>query len=248
MTNNIDFLPARYGEQHVKRRMRIWLLTIVGIFASGIAITSSVQLALQKQVESQLAAIEFQYSSAQATRSMFDRLQARLVAMQATAGLYAYLENSWPSTQILLAVSRPLTEEITLSELTIAAEAEESFGLPARSPRARRRPTAETVQPAGVPAKLDVDALKEQMRDKRTVLRLAGITNSDIALHRYVSQLNNNELFAKAELLSVTSSTNRALRWSEFLIRVIVRREDDFEIKNHTAMDAPETRLVARGL
>lgn len=224
MPNQIDFLPARYREQDVRRRSRLWLLSILGFFVCVIAATYAVQSAFRKQAESQLAAVEFPHASAKATQEMYNRLQSRLSVAQASASLYAYLESSWPRTQIVLAVSRPLTDEITLTELTIAAEAEQVDGGTGRTSRRRREPEAE--QTSGLPAKRDLDSLRQQLAKKRTVVRLSGTTTDDVALHRYISKLSGDRLFDKAELLSFESSSADDSAKAEFLLRVVVRKSD----------------------
>lgn len=221
MSHQIDFLPARYREQKVRRRSRLWLLSILGVFVSVIAITSTVQMTFYKDVKNQLTTVKFQHSAAEATQNMHDRLQSDLARARASASLYAYLQSNWPRTQIILAVSRPLTDEITISELTVAIEAEPAEGRGRESSRRRGR-QPETKQVGGLPARRDLDALRKRMADKRTVVHLSGKTTDDVALHRYVSRLNGDTLFDKAELMSFESSSGDGVDSAEFVVRVIV--------------------------
>jgi hypothetical protein len=226
MSNTIDFLPLRYSEQNVKRRSRLWLLSILGLFACVIAVTFTIQMALHKQAKTQLTTIEFQHASAQATKQMFNQLQTRLATAQTSAYLYAYLERNWPRTQIIRAVATPLTDEITLSELTIAVEAEQAETRTRQTSR-RRRGAPESNQMSGSPETSDLSTLQQQMAAKRTIVHLAGTTTDDVALHRYVSRLGNDALFANAELLSIESATGQQEAPSaEFLLRVTVRESD----------------------
>jgi len=220
MSHQIDFLPERYREQKVRRRSRVWLLAILGIFGSVIAITSTVQMAFYKDAESQLATVKFQHGAAEATQNMHDRLQSDLARSRATASLYAYLQSNWPRTQIIIAVSRPLTDEITISELTVAIEADQAEGRGRESSRRRREP--ESKQVGGLPARRDLEVLRKRMADKRTVVHLTGKTKDDVALHRYVARLNGEALFEEAELMSFESSSRDGFDSAEFVVRVIV--------------------------
>lgn len=225
MSQQIDFLPTRYREQKVRRRSRLWLLSVLGIFACVIAITYSVQIALYKSAENQLATVQFQHRSARATQNVYDRLQKNLARVQASASLYTYLQSTWPRTQIILAVARPLTGEISLSELTVTVEAEQPEER-RRGLSRSRRPAPESKPADGLPAQNDLDALRDELTDKRTVVRVSGTTTDDVALHRYVSRLSNDLLFEKAELMNLESSSGGGTDSAEFLVRIIVCDSD----------------------
>lgn len=219
----IDFLPTRYHDQGVKRRSQIWRYLLVVLFGGVCAATAVGQHVLRRAVALQIEQVATQHISAEAADKRFHALQAELLEVQAEAELYTFLRHPWPRTQIMVAVAKHLPESVSLMQLQIQGE------LPAAEKRApsRRVRTSESEEDAATNqprAQRDFKNLNEEFGRLQTVVNIVGETTDTATLHKFVADLADNNLFAKAELVSLDALTGKTqIDSSEFSVRIVVR-------------------------
>ena len=118
---NIDFLPARYKEQHATRRKHAWRLVVVCLFGSSVVLAALFQNTLHRTISAQLEASVQQYGDAESRRAKLTTLQADLRLARHEAELYTYLQHPWPRSQILAAIADPLPEGIAVRMISVWA-------------------------------------------------------------------------------------------------------------------------------
>ncbi len=218
----IDFLPTRYHEQKAKRKTKVWRLLLLVVFGGICAATAFGQYRLRQSVVQQLNDVESTHKVAVAANNRFDNLQTELQKIRADAELYTFLRHPWPRTQILRAVTKPLPESIALTELQVQSQ-RERVRRSESQPRNRRRDESTEEQPKMLPARQDLQQMREEFAAARTFVHLTGLTTDTVALHKYVADLSSAKLFSKAELLSLESiDQEHQDRVSEFDVRLIV--------------------------
>src|SRR5262245_63954798 len=119
---NIDFLPEIYKQQRVQRRARTWWCTVAGIFATAILTASCYQWMIRRGIHLELQEAEPKYAQALKREAELQLVRQEISRAEEVASLYAYLAHSWPRTQLLAAVVRPLPDSVRLSEVTISFE------------------------------------------------------------------------------------------------------------------------------
>lgn len=201
----LDFLPTQYRQRHVQRRSKPWRIIIALAFVALLSAAGFSQYVYRRHVEEELAAITAPYEMALAQAGKLAEVQARLESARATSELYTYLRHPWPRTQLLAALMAPMPEEITLKQLRITHNTPQG---PVRAERRNRsqREAEEKQFEKLLPAARDLRRLRDRFDKMATVVLISGTTTQSAALHRYLSELGNTRLFAKAELDSIENS------------------------------------------
>ena len=224
--HNIDFLPDKYRQQRASRRNRIWLLILVALFGAVISATSLFQYGLHDSITQQLALVDIQYANTQALKRQRDDVVQRRREALAAANLYAYLHHPWPRTQILAAIAEPLPEPVMLAEVRIGREMPRQGVSPGQRGRRRSDPGEEEEEDVSqlLPAERDLKRLRDEIDKAQTIVSIVGITDEASALHRYLADLGDSELFMKAELSSIESlEDEQQPNASRFSARLIMR-------------------------
>jgi len=214
--HDIDFLPAEYRYEHLRRRRQVWGITVMLTFVGLLAAAAWVQQQRYRKAQEQLDAVLPEYETAVAQSNRLAEIQSELKAARADAELYTYLRHRWPQTQILAALLAPLPDEITFCEVQISEE------MPAEPvPTQRRSRTdreAEKEELAKLsPANRDLKQLRSECDPRQTTVSVSGVTSDSAALHHYLGALGQVDLFKEAELLSVEteeSDKDAVLRFS----------------------------------
>jgi hypothetical protein len=223
---DIDFLPNRYREQRAGRQVKIWQLGVLVIFGGAIAATAIGQFALRCAVARQVADVEPPYASAKNDEQRFAQLQQQLRDEQTTAELYAYLNHPWPRTQILAAIARPLPDSLTLGDLLVTKETDQTVSAGFQRNEPSRGASSEPGQSdtQTTPAERDLNRLRDEHDRSLTVVYTSGVTTDSAALHRYVAQLGADVLFTKVDLRSFeSSSSGLPAGLSKFSLRLVIR-------------------------
>src|SRR5262249_26273514 len=118
----IDFLPDIYRQREIMRRARLWWGIVVVIFGSAIGVAATAQAWLKHNLVRQLDDVAPQYAAAQAQVQELSSLQSEINRAGNVASLYTFLESSWPRTQLLAELVRPLSSTIRLSQIHLAEE------------------------------------------------------------------------------------------------------------------------------
>lgn len=244
VVTQLDFLPAAYRQQSLRRRDRRWRAVL---FIGGMTVLATAWIyrvvdhrAAQHSFDSLTAAHE----AAVNTQRKWEAAQQRLLRLNQEADLITYLKHPWATSQTLAAIISPMPESVRLTELKISRE---SIGgraaqTPAK-PNPNEKPNAAASQIP--PAVQDLTRLREEYDQQQVVVLLSGETLDGDALHRYIRRLASSELFAAAELSSLqreTSANNKQLPRSQFQARAVVRPSIGQAGSTETA--APKTQLA----
>lgn len=202
--HEIDFLPAEYRQKDAQRQSKPWRVVVVGVFVAVIGFAAAGQHRRRAMLEDELIAVGPKYEAIVKVGQEVEALQQELDLAAADAELFTYLRHRWPQTQILDALLDPLPDEIAFEQLAIHRES------PGRSrsgrPLSRAEREDQAQQLASLPAAAaDLARLRQQYDRLETVVTVTGVTSQSAALHRYLGDLNQVDLFSKTELDTIES-------------------------------------------
>jgi hypothetical protein len=151
----------------------------------------------------QLAAVSAPYDAAQAGQERLQDLNRQILRTQKEAELFTYLRHPWPQTQLLAAVTEPITDSVVLTELRIGRQ----FDAPLRrrETRSGAERDGEPADSAATLAEQDLVQLRQACDERSVVIHLVGVTTDAADLHSYMGHLRAKDLFLKAELSSMES-------------------------------------------
>jgi Tfp pilus assembly protein PilN len=215
----IDFLPAAYREAGVQRKNVTLRVGVVVAFLAAIGFAAIYQQHLRILSDQQLTELLPSYENAKQETKRLAQLQQLLQTADKQAELCTYLRHPWPRSQILAAVVKPLPDEVELKELSIVREPITGAG----SMPQHAESLGESAAKKGDPSEHDLTALREQWDKTRVVVKLSGVTDDALALHRYFGQLDHGELFTKVDVGTIEQSTNPSDKRIQFTARVFVR-------------------------
>jgi len=219
--HEVDFLPAQYRQQHLRRRSQPWQAVVAMAFFALLVGAGFAQHRQRQRIESDLEAIEPQYQTALEQKQRLAELEGRLAEVRAEAELLAYLRHPWPRTQLLAAIVAPLPDEITLQQIQIRRAAPQQ---PSGERRTRAGAQNEEKKVAGLaPAARDLAELRQRLDGARTVVTLSGTTRQSAPLHRYLGELAEHPLIAKTELESIENVEGAAEPTLRFETTLLVR-------------------------
>lgn len=201
---NIDFLPAEYRQQTDKRKGMPYRLIIVAICAVLVGLAQTAQTYFARRAKAELAEVNPQYDMVLKLNAQLSDLQTKAQNVRAAADLHAYLRHPWPASQLLAAIYACVPEPITLNELRIRRDASRGNQGPARS--LAERQAEEQAQAKLPPAMRDLKSLRDAFDRSTTTIQLTGITDSGPAVHRFLAELAENDLFTKVVLLSMENA------------------------------------------
>src|SRR5690242_9526610 len=119
MMHEIDFLPARYREKQARQVDRWWRVAVASAVGLGLAAAAGYQFAEQQLVESERAVVQPAYDEAIALAQRLEKVRVDWSEAQSKARLIAYLSHPWPRSQVLATVTKPLPEDVTLTEVKV---------------------------------------------------------------------------------------------------------------------------------
>jgi hypothetical protein len=219
---DIDFLPIQYHQKNAYRQAKPWQIIVVTSFLGLVALLTISQNVHRQFVERQLADLTPTYEMALGQERQLADVKAQLKRMACEAELITYLRHPWPKSQLLSALLSRLPEEITLQQLQITREAENSNATSDRRPAMVVGNSADQ-QKITSPAERDLQTLQNQSEGKQIVIILTGATANSAALHHYLDEMQSNSLFAKAELGSVTSAGETSGAAIQFHAKLVVK-------------------------
>ena len=173
-------------------------------------------------MERQLADLTPAYEMALGQERQLADVRVQLKRMECEAELITYLRHPWPKSQLLSALLSRLPEEITLQQLQIIRETDNSTAASDRRPLMVVGNTTDQ-QKSILPAERDLQTLKSQSEGKQIVIILTGSTTDSAALNHYLDEMQSNSLFAKAELGSVTSVGEASASAIQFHAKLVVK-------------------------
>jgi hypothetical protein len=219
---NIDFLPDAYRKRDTLRRARWWWGAVVAIFGVAIGSAAFAQSLLKQTVQRELALVEPQYLAAQLRVQEMTNLQAQIAAASRAARLATWLEHPWPRSQVLAEIVHPLPSGVYLTEIHVTEETVEKQTKQVAGPR--RRPKQEDEGPQLTGAEADLERLRVEANERRTVVRVAGATADVAAVHGYVSEVGKSSLFSDVLLESHETLIDEKQRsQTTFSLRLILQ-------------------------
>jgi hypothetical protein len=217
---DIDFLPVQYHQKNAYRQAKPWQIIVVTSFLGLVVLLTISQNIHRQFVESQLADLMPAYQMALAQERQLAEVRAQLKEMESKAELITYLRHPWPRSLLLSAILSKLPEEITLQQMQIIREAENSATASHPALVVGNPPDQQnTISPAA----RDMQTLQNQSEGKQIVIILSGATENSAALHHYLDEMQSNSLFAKAELGSVTSIGESSGAAIQFHAKLVVK-------------------------
>jgi hypothetical protein len=201
---DIDFLPVQYHQKYAYRQAKPWQIIVVSSFLGLVALLTISQNVHRRFVERQLADLTAAYEMAMGQERQLADVQAQLKRTESEAELITYLRHPWPKSQLLSALLSNLPEEITLQQVQIIREVDNSVAAADRRPALVVGNSADQ-QKNMSPAERDIQILQSQSEGKQIVIILSGATVNSASLHHYLDEMQSNSLFVKAELGSVNS-------------------------------------------
>ncbi len=197
--HDVDFLPVEYRQKHARRQSQPWQVVVAAAIVGLAATAAIVQNVRRHRVAADLATIDAVYRVAISEQNEVAEGQKRLQDARARAELYTYLRHPWPRTQLLAALIGPLPDAVTLQSIQILRESPLH-----RRPPANQPPTDPKAEEARLkslaPAERDLEQLRRRLDSLDTVVVLSGTATDIAALHQYIGDLENTDIFEKAEL------------------------------------------------
>jgi hypothetical protein len=216
----IDFLPDIYRQREIMRRARLWWGIVVVIFGSAIGVAATAQAWLKHNLVRQLDDLAPQYAAAQAQVQELSSLQADINRAGHEASLYTFLDSSWPRTQLLAELVRPLSTAIRLTQIHLAEEDQARSAIQAGP---RNLKAEEEAAAKATPSERDLTKLQDENDRRQTAIEIDGHTADVAGLHRYVEDINRSPLIASANIKSLEAASANQQGRTRFTLRVIVR-------------------------
>jgi hypothetical protein len=218
----VDFLPARFREQQVQRRVTGWQIAVVAAFAGLLGSTAWLQHRSISRLEETAARVRAQHEAATQTARELGGLQQELGGLDAHAALFTYLRHPWPRTQILTAVLRHIPSAITLDEVRVVRENTARPAAPAGAGPSNGAASAEQEKPA--PPVADLDKLRREAEATDTVVSVIGRTHDVAALHQFLERVAEEALIARATVHSLERSDDDGEVEVKFEAKIILRK------------------------
>jgi len=194
----VDFLPARYHENDLRRKATAWRYVLVLMFGGAIGAATFGQFAIKRTVRLQLAELRAQHQAASGVKETAAMLEKELRWTEEISALYTYLRHPWPRTQLLACVARSLPESVAINELRIHQDDSRSG---ARS-AVRTLPIVEGESKIS-PASRDLQELRGANDSTPTVIHIRGTARDAVELNEYVAALGFYPIFKSAKLTSL---------------------------------------------
>ena len=217
----LDFLPTEYREASGRRKRVGWRAIVTVLFVAAVGSASAVQYSMRLGLQRELEQFRQQSVLVEAQAARVAALEHDVAAARHRAELVTFLRHPWPRTQILDAVVARLPDGLVLTSLRLFEEP-----LPAGAEARVLSVEGQAVN--RTPAERDLDRLRGEAEARRSVVLLEGTTDDAIALHRYLGELAECDLFAQTELTSLAGPDDRdddegEPAPSRFMARLVLR-------------------------
>lgn len=217
----VDFLPASFREKSRRWRSSFYhALAIAGLGTTVAGLAIYQQTAFHR-AERLLADVHARYDQALADNARFAELQKELGEVEADAQIRTYLRHPWPRSRLLSSVIAPLPDSLVLTDIQLLRQARETAAAPTAAPALAEQDLQKELE-KHPPRLQDLKRLRPLFDNSEVAVKLEGRTSSIAALHGYLSELNRNPLFAKAELDSIAADSKETTEGAKFSLRVQV--------------------------
>jgi hypothetical protein len=186
---------------------------------------AGIQFWLRHDIRQQLGELQPQFVKPQSQVRELASLNAQIAKAGRSAGLFTFLEDPWPRTQILAELVRPLPASVQLTRIQIGEEEVLRAAPQANGSPRRRGPRQEEEEgPKLSPVDQDLAQLRADAERRQAFVDLEGQTQDVAELHAYVAQIGRSPLFTSAQIntLEETPGDEQPAQMN-FTLRAIVR-------------------------
>lgn len=198
---SVDFLPSEYRQRYARQRRQTWRTVALGAVGLAMLAAAFHQSQTRRRIEQELAITTPQYEKALATTKQLGEIQSELALARADAELFTWIGHPWPRSRIIAALLEPLPDEIGFTRLEIHRQSQ-----PVKTrqdPLSFPGKTGADDPSALPPAARDLQQLRAKFDTAPTVVSVEGVAAESGVLHQYLSELNRQGLFLRAELESL---------------------------------------------
>lgn len=209
--NVLDFLPDSYRQRRAQRqrsKLRRWAVAI------SLALMLAGGVEQQRKIEElrgQQALLHQQHQQFLLRLPDPGALRQTLKRLEAQANLVNYLRLRVPPTRLLACITNTLPRYVSLAELHVEYEtASRPATSRANAPPARAAPTTkqrvaarqpDRPEEPALPSESDIKRLLEDAERYRTVITVSGMAIDDLAVSRYLANLERTGLFEDVRLV-----------------------------------------------
>lgn len=194
---DLDFLPARYREQHRHRRLNLWRIVVVTTATALLVVGAGHQWSVRWNLQWELAAAKQRFESQRALAEQLGQLQTDLNQAEAKAQLLAFLEHRWPLTQLLAATLNSVPAEMRITSLHLVRE-QVAPSTGASPPNAELTPDQAPVEES--PLLTDLHTLQKECDSNQACILLEGTVASAADVQNYLRGVRESELVVAAEI------------------------------------------------
>lgn len=221
----IDFLPASYRQQTVRRRDRRWRVAVLAIGAVLLAAAWIYRVIDHRAAHRNFEILTDAHQAALQTQQAWQAAQTKLDQANREAALITYLKHPATTSQTLAAIIAPLPESLRLTEIKIVRETLRQDGEEA-APRRNLGDKPDAADAGLPPAERDLAQLRREYDKQQVVVMLSGEALDGEALYQYIRQLASGDVFVRAELTSLVRDASAArshVALSRFQARAVMR-------------------------
>ncbi len=215
--DELDFLPARYRQQHTGRRTTARCMIAAGGCALVLIVSYSVQRHQRSRLQDEQDLVATHHQIAVTQTKQLAQLQARTADLTDQAQMYTYLRHPWPRTAMLDAIARSAPDSVVLTEIKVS-----------RTPQkvgrttAQRSPAAPSDPLEGIAA--DLQQLRKEFDNTRVLVTVEGITYDATEFHSlFMGRLRQARLFPASKLLSIREDKSLPSGASRFRVELTTK-------------------------
>ncbi len=226
---SIDFLPASYHENRIRRGRKIWRRAILAITLTLIVIGTVDQRRKQSQLAAKCRKVEQHAKKLTNSLESADDLRRRKHELRAKANLITYLRVNVPSTLLISTVTNSLPEYVSLHSFRSTYEIGESASAkdrnkPAGKGKRKKKKGKKDAEESKLAAEMDSEMLSQKSKLNDVFLTLTGIAPDDVAISQYLGNLNDTSIFQEVKLIYADQTMLRDLPMRSFEIRLRVKK------------------------
>ncbi|MBX7167606.1 MAG: hypothetical protein K1X74_14850 [Pirellulales bacterium] len=214
----IDFLPARYREQHRKRTLNLWRVIVVSMATALLVVGAGHQWSIRWQMQWELQAAHERYESQRAVSDQLGKLQESLHAAESRAQLLTFLDHPWPQSQLLSAALAPVPADMQVTSLHMVHEAVVPSAAESALPAVD--PLAGTPEVEESPWVNDLRTLQKECGAMQVCLIIEGTVVSAAEVQAYLRGVRESQLIAGAEMQALETDAEGTTR---FRVRLRIR-------------------------
>ena len=210
----IDFVPNDYLQQRESGRTNLMYLFLVGVFILATGLTFLVIKMRQKNVASELAAINLDMAKVSRQIAQLEELRIKSREMMKTMLTTAELLEPVPKSIILASLTNNLPDGVSLLQLKFIQKEPKLSSL-------KKKKTASQYQAANATVP-EPRISREKLLETHITIR--GVARSDIEVAGYIAKLGTSILFDDIKLVESKEHKVENLKFREFELKTMLRK------------------------